>query len=208
VDERSGFDAAARAGGRRAARARASEVDAVWPFGPRSGRPRAESSRREEGPDMLTDVMAEVTTREALIEKIKAVKRAKSLSWRKIAEAAGGASPVLVTAALLGQMKLTESEASRVGALLDLSPTEVLLLTEVPYRGSLPALPPTDPLIYRFYELVQVYGTTLKALIEEEFGDGIMSAIDLDMALERQPDPKGDRVKVTLSGKFLPYKRY
>jgi cyanate lyase len=82
------------------------------------------------------------------------------------------------------------------------------LLTQPPYRGSLPPGPPTDPLIYRFYELLQVYGTTWKALIEEEFGDGIMSAIDFNMAIEREPDPKGDRVKITMSGKFLPYKRY
>jgi cyanate lyase len=82
------------------------------------------------------------------------------------------------------------------------------LLQEVPYRGSLPQVPPTDPLIYRFYELVQVYGTTWKELIQEEFGDGIMSAIDFDMTLERQPDQKGDRVKIGMSGKFLGYKTY
>jgi cyanate lyase len=91
---------------------------------------------------------------------------------------------------------------------LDLDADDVLLLQEVPYRGSLPAAVPTDPLIYRFYELVQVYGTTWKALIEEEFGDGIMSAIDFDMTLERKPDPKGDRVKITMSGKFLQYREY
>jgi cyanate lyase len=72
----------------------------------------------------------------------------------------------------------------------------------------LPTTVPTDPLIYRFYELVQVYGTTWKSLIQEEFGDGIMSAIDFDMKLERQPDQKGDRVRVTMTGKFLPYKQY
>ena len=82
------------------------------------------------------------------------------------------------------------------------------LLQEPPYRGSLPAAVPTDPLIYRFYELIQVYGTTWKELIHEEFGDGIMSAIDFDMTLERQPDQKGDRVKLSMTGKFLPYKRY
>jgi cyanate lyase len=89
-----------------------------------------------------------------------------------------------------------------------LSEEEKLLLEEVPYRGSLPTAVPTDPLIYRFYELVQVYGTSWKELIQEEFGDGIMSAIDFEMAIERQPDPKGDRVKITMSGKFLPYKEY
>ncbi|MGA3305613.1 MAG: cyanase, partial [Stellaceae bacterium] len=85
---------------------------------------------------------------------------------------------------------------------------EILLLQDIPYRGSLPTTVPTDPLIYRFYELVQVYGTTWKSLIQEEFGDGIMSAIDFDMKLERQPDQKGDRVRVTMTGKFLPYKQY
>ncbi|MBV9427562.1 MAG: cyanase, partial [Bradyrhizobiaceae bacterium] len=82
------------------------------------------------------------------------------------------------------------------------------MLSEVPYRGSLPAVPPTDPLIYRFYELVMAYGTTWKELIQEEFGDGIMSAIDFDLQMERLPNPKGDRVKITMSGKFLPYKYY
>ena len=89
-----------------------------------------------------------------------------------------------------------------------LDEVETRLLQEIPYRGSLPTVVPTDPLIYRFYELVQVYGTTWKELIQEEFGDGIMSAIDFDMAIERQRDPKGDRIKLTLSGKFLPYKEY
>jgi cyanate lyase len=105
-------------------------------------------------------------------------------------------------------MKLRPEQAERAALLFDLGEEEQLLLQEVPYRGSLPTAVPTDPLIYRFYELVQVYGTSWKELIQEEFGDGIMSAIDFDMAIERQPDPKGDRVKLTMSGKFLPYKEY
>ncbi len=105
-------------------------------------------------------------------------------------------------------MKLRPEQAERAAKLLDLDAEEQALLQEIPYRGSLPTPVPTDPLIYRFYELVQVYGTTWKELIQDEFGDGIMSAIDFDMAIERQPDPKGDRVKLTLSGKFLPYKEY
>jgi cyanate lyase len=96
----------------------------------------------------------------------------------------------------------------KLGKLLDLGKEEVLLLQEVPYKGSLPTAVPTDPLIYRFYELVNVYGTTFKALIHEEFGDGIMSAIDFRMDLTREPDPKGDRVNIVMSGKFLPYKTY
>jgi cyanate lyase len=147
-------------------------------------------------------------TRSELTEKIVATKRRKGLSWKAIAAEIGTLSPVYYTAALLGQMKLGKDEAEAAARLLDLDADETLLLQEIPYRGSLPGAVPTDPLIYRFYELVQVYGATWKALIQEEFGDGIMSAIDFDMTIERQPDPKGDRVKMTMSGKFLGYKEY
>ena len=147
-------------------------------------------------------------TRAELTEKIAVLKRKRGLSWKGIAAKIGPGSPVYYTAALHGQMKLSPGEAEAAGKLLGLDEDEVLLLQEVPYRGSLPTAVPTDPLIYRFYELVQVYGTTWKALIQEEFGDGIMSAIDFDMAIERQPDQKGDRVRVSMSGKFLPYKQY
>ena len=105
-------------------------------------------------------------------------------------------------------MKLSKAEAENAARVLGLNEDETLLLQEAPYRGSLPTAVPTDPMIYRFYELLQVYGTTWKALIHEEFGDGIMSGIDFNMSLERQPDEKGDRVRLTLSGKFLPYKQY
>jgi cyanate lyase len=148
-------------------------------------------------------------TRAQLTEKILAAKRLRRLTWKTIAgEIGGGSSVTYVTAALLGQMKLRPEQAERAAALFGLDEEETLLLQEVPYRGSLPTAVPSDPLIYRFYELVQVYGTTWKELIQEEFGDGIMSAIDFDMAIERQPDQKGDRVKVTMSGKFLNYKEY
>jgi len=147
-------------------------------------------------------------TRAEVTEKILSTKRLKELSWAEIAKKIGGASPVLITAACLGQMKMTKEQASRAAKLFGLGKEESLLLQEVPYRGSLPEMPPTDPLIYRFYELVMVYGTTWKELIQEEFGDGIMSAIDFDMSLERQPDQKGDRVKIGMSGKFLQYKTY
>ena len=146
--------------------------------------------------------------REELTAQILDVKRKKGLSWKEIAEAIGPGSPILYTAALLGQMTLTKEETDKLTKLLDLDETEAIQLTEPPYRGSLAAVPPTDPLIYRFYELVQTYGTTWKALIEEEFGDGIMSAIDFDMTMERVEDIKGDRVRLTLTGKFLPYRRY
>ena len=147
-------------------------------------------------------------TRAELTEKMLSHKRRNRLSWRTIAAEIGGGSPVYITAALLGQMRLRAEQAERAAALFGLDEEERLLLQEVPYRGSLPTAAPTDPLIYRFYELVQVYGTTWKELIQEEFGDGIMSAIDFDVTIERQPDPHGDRVKLTLNGKFLHYKEY
>ena len=147
-------------------------------------------------------------TRDELTSKILSTKRAKSLTWKAVVGEIGGGSAIYLTAALMGQMQLRPEQAERAAKLFDLGEDEKLLLQEVPYRGSLPTAIPTDPLIYRFYELVQVYGTTWKELIQEEFGDGIMSAIDFDMSIERQPDPKGDRVKLTLSGKFLPYKEY
>jgi cyanate lyase len=147
-------------------------------------------------------------TRDELTRKILATKRTNGMSWQTAVAEIGGGSAVYLTAALLGQMKLRPEQAARAANLFGLDAEEELMLQEIPYRGSLPGQVPTDPLIYRFYELVQVYGTTWKELIQEEFGDGIMSAIDFDMTIERQPDPKGDRVKLTLSGKFLPYKEY
>ena len=147
-------------------------------------------------------------TRADLTEKILSTKRRKDLSWQRIVSEIGGGSAVYVTAALMGQMRLRPEQAERAAALFELTEEEALLLQEVPYRGSLPTAVPTDPLIYRFYELVQVYGTTWKELIQDEFGDGIMSAIDFDMMIERQPDQKGDRVKISMSGKFLSYKEY
>jgi cyanate lyase len=145
-------------------------------------------------------------TREEVTAIIVAAKTKKNVTWKQLAEAVGQSS-VWTTAALLGQMSMTADEAKTAGELLGLSPGAIAVLQTVPARGSLPQAVPTDPLIYRFYEIVQVYGTTLKSLIEEEFGDGIMSAIDFTLEIDRVPDPKGDRVKVTLNGKFLPYKR-
>ncbi len=146
--------------------------------------------------------------RAEVTDMILSAKRRQKLTWKTICAEIGGGSPTYLTAALLGQMKLRPEQAERAAKIFDLGEEETLLLQEVPYRGSLPTAVPTDPLIYRFYELVNVYGTTWKELIQEEFGDGIMSAIDFDMAIERQPDQKGDRVKVTMSGKFLSYKEY
>jgi len=145
-------------------------------------------------------------TRADLTEKLLDIKREKDWTWKYICEQIGGMSPILVTGAILGQMKLTKPQAANAAKLFGLSKSEQVLLNEVPMRGT--PMPPTDPLIYRFYELIMINGPALKVLIEEEFGDGIMSAIDLDMEVGCQSDPKGDCVKLGMSGKFLPYKYY
>jgi len=146
-------------------------------------------------------------SRADVTEKIVIARVKKGLKWSDVA-AQVGLSKEWVTAACLGQMSLTPQQAKIVAGLFDLTEDDQKWLTSVPYKGSLPTAVPTDPLIYRFYELLAVYGTTLKELIHEEFGDGIMSAIDFKMDLQREPDPNGDRVKISLSGKFLPYKTY
>jgi cyanate lyase len=143
-----------------------------------------------------------------LTEKILDIKREKGWKWKYIVDQIGGMSPTLIVGALLGQFKLTKPQAATAQELFGLSKAETALLNEVPMRGDGTPMPPTDPLLYRFYEMVMVNGPAWKALIEEEFGDGIMSAIDFDFAMERLPNPKGDRVKITMSGKFLPYKYY
>jgi len=141
-----------------------------------------------------------------LTEKILDIKREKGWTWRHICQTIGGFSDTLIVGALLGQFKLTKPQAAKAAELFGLTPPEEAMLNEVPTRGT--PMPPTDPLIYRFYEMVMVNGPAWKALIEEEFGDGIMSAIDFDFAMEREVNPKGDRVKITMTGKFLPYKYY
>ena len=146
-------------------------------------------------------------SRAEVVEKIVAAKVAKSLKWSDVALRLG-LSKEWVTAACLGQMTLNAQQAGVIGEIFNLTAEEQKWLTVVPYKGSLPTTVPTDPLIYRFYELVNVYGTTFKELIHEEFGDGIMSAIDFKMDLTREADPKGDRVSIVMSGKFLPYKTY
>ncbi len=149
-----------------------------------------------------------MTTRNELTEKIVRIKIERDLTWSGLAELSGGLSKEYVTAALLGQMPLPVAAATAIGGELGLDAFEIKLLQQPPYRGSLPTAVPTDPLIYRFYELISVYGTTFKALIHEEFGDGIMSAIDFKMDLQREPNNAGDRVAITMSGKFLQYKQY
>ena len=140
-------------------------------------------------------------------EKIVATKVAKGLKWSDVA-AQVGLSKEWVTAGCLGQMTFDATQAARLAKIFDLTEAETQWLQVVPYKGSLPTSVPTDPLIYRFYELVSVYGTTFKELIHEEFGDGIMSAIDFKMDLKREPNQAGDRVNIVMSGKFLPYKTY
>ncbi len=148
-------------------------------------------------------------TRAELTEKIVAHKTFNEIKWAAVA-AEVGQSKEWTTAALMGQISLTKDQATKAGNALGLnfSDEEIALLMTVPYRGSIPTAVPTDPLIYRLYEVVAVYGTTMKALIEEEFGDGIMSAIDFTMDISREENPAGDRVKVEMTGKFLPYKTF
>ena len=145
--------------------------------------------------------------RNDITEKIITAKVSKGIKWEEVAQKVG-LSKEWVTAACLGQMTFDAAQAKIVGNIFDLDAEEQKWLQMAPYKGSLPTAVSTDPLIYRWHEIVSVYGTTIKELIHEEFGDGIMSAIDFSMDIERQPDPKGDRVNVVLSGKFLPYKQY
>jgi len=145
--------------------------------------------------------------RNDVTRKIVETKVRKGIRWADVARAVGE-SKEWVTAGCLGQMTFTRAQAETVGDVFGLTEDEVAWLQVVPYKGSLPTAVPTDPLIYRWYEIVNVYGTTIKELIHEEFGDGIMSAIDFSMDIARESDPKGDRVRVVLNGKFLPYKTY
>jgi len=146
-------------------------------------------------------------TREDVTDMIMSVKIQKRIKWADVAPKLK-LSKEWVTAACLGQMALTNAQAKLVAKIFSLPPEAIPVLEAVPYKGSLPTSVPTDPLIYRFYELISVYGTTFKELIHEEFGDGIMSAIDFKMDMQRQNDPNGDRVQIVMSGKFLPYKTY
>lgn len=146
-------------------------------------------------------------TREDVTDLVYSIKVQNGIKWADVAKKVGQ-SKEWVTAACLGQMTLTKEQAEKVGRIFGLPVEAVKLLQVVPCKGSLPTAIPTDPLIYRWYEIVNVYGTTIKELIHEEFGDGIMSAIDFKMDITREADPKGDRVLVTLNGKFLPYKTY
>ena len=146
-------------------------------------------------------------TRAEATDKILAAKKAKGLTFDAIAEAVGR-HKVWTTSALLGQATMSAEEAKKAGDLLGLAPDVLAALQEIPTKGSLDDTVPVDPLIYRFHEITQVYGTTLKAIIHEMFGDGIMSAIDFELEVLKKPDPKGDRVVIVMNGKFLPYRKW
>ena len=148
-----------------------------------------------------------ISHRQQVTDMIISVKVLKSIKWSDIAKEIG-LSKEWVTSACLGQMAFNKQQAEKIGEIFDLSDEAVAWLQIVPYKGSLPTSVPTDPLIYRWYEVVNIYGTTIKELIHEEFGDGIMSAIDFSMDIQHENNPNGDRVNVVLSGKFLPYKSY
>ena len=148
-----------------------------------------------------------ITHRQQVTDMIISAKVLKSIKWKDVAEKIG-LSKEWVTSACLGQMAFSKQQAEIIGEIFDLTDEAVAWLQIVPYKGSLETSVPTDPLIYRWYEVVSVYGTTIKELIHEEFGDGIMSAIDFSMDIQRENNPNGDRVNVILSGKFLPYKTY
>jgi cyanate lyase len=145
-----------------------------------------------------------MTTKKEAAESVRSAKTRLGVTWSQLADAAG--RPVAwTTAALLGQHPMTADQAKAIGSLLDLGEDVQLALQQQPTRGALEAPVPVDPTIYRFYEVLQVYGPTIKELIHEQFGDGIMSAINFRLDVRREADPAGDRVVVTLDGKFLPY---
>jgi cyanate lyase len=137
-------------------------------------------------------------------QAVRAAMRERGVTFAKLA-ADLDLPPVWVAAAVLGQHPFSPADADRLVGLLGVSGDVAAAVQEVPSRGGLDAAVPVDPTVYRLYEVIQVYGPALKALINEEFGDGIMSAINFKIDLERVPDPAGDRVRITLDGKFLPY---
>ena len=143
-------------------------------------------------------------TRDEITQQIIAARLAKGLTWQQLADAIG--KPVVwTTAALLGQHPIPEEPGRKLLEMLGIDESAAPVLAAVPMRGGLPTAVPTDPTIYRFYEALQVYGGALKELIGEQFGDGIMSAINFSVEIEKKPHPAGDRVVVTFDGKFLPY---
>ncbi|MEU2085105.1 cyanase [Streptomyces albus] len=156
----------------------------------------------------MTHAQLSPAAREAVTEAAVAAKIRKDLTWQQIADTAQ-LSVAFVTAAVLGQQALPRQAAEAVGELLELDEDAVRTLQTIPMRGSIPDRVPTDPTIYRFYEMLQVYGTTLKALVHEQFGDGIISAINFKLDVKKVADPEGgERAVITLDGKYLPTKPY
>ncbi|MFE5429187.1 cyanase [Peribacillus simplex] len=145
--------------------------------------------------------------RKEATQKILEAKVAKGLTWNEIAKESENSETWVVTA-LLGQATMTSSEAEKMGELLDLDEEAIQALTLIPHRGEVMQMPPTDPILYRLYEMLLVYGPTIKELIQEKIGEGIMSAIDFELDVQKKEDTKGDRVILTLDGKFLPYRKW
>lgn len=145
--------------------------------------------------------ISEITT------QLLAAKKAKGLTFADL-ESKLGYDEVWIASVFYRQASASEEEATKMVELLGLGAEFVEALTECPLKGSLEPTIPTDPLIYRFYEIMQVYGMPIKSVVHEKFGDGIMSAIDFSVDVEREEDPKGDRVKIIMCGKFLPYKKW
>ena len=148
-----------------------------------------------------------IRNRDDVTAEIFIAKVAKGIKWSDVADKIG-MSKEWTTAGCLGQMTFDKKQAEAIGEVFDLPDEAVAWLQVVPYKGSLPTAVPTDAAMYRFYEVINIYGGAMKELVHEEFGDGIMSAIDFSMDIQREADPKGDRVNIVLSGKFLPYKSY
>jgi cyanate lyase len=142
-----------------------------------------------------------------ITEKLLAAKKAKGISFADL-ETILGRDEVWIAALFYHQATASQEEVDKIASVLGLDPGELSSLTEPSLKGSLESVVPVDPLIYRFYEIMQVYGMPLKEIIHEKFGDGIMSAIDFTLDVEKEEDPKGDRVKIIMSGKFLPYKKW
>lgn len=146
-------------------------------------------------------------TKSDMREAVLAAKAEKGLGWEEIA-ARVGCAPVFLCAACLGEHSLTGEQAQRLAAVLDLDDAAARALSEYPIKGQRGEALMSDPLVYRFKEIALVYGEAIKLTVQEKFGDGIMSAIDFTMDVDRIEDPKGDRVQITMSGKFLSYKRW
>lgn len=142
-----------------------------------------------------------------MTEKLLAAKKAAGLSFADL-EAKTGCDEVWIAAVFYRQASASMAEATKIIEALGADSSLIDALTDFPVKGGLDPVIPTDPLIYRFYEIMQVYGMPIKAVIHEKFGDGIMSAIDFTLDIEKEEDPKGDRVKVIMNGKFLPYKKW